>query len=401
MNTGSGTKRLSVLAALAVCVFSPLSVSQVKKSEVEQRHTKQGETDWPSYLGSPANTHYSKLAQINVSNVSQLKEVWRYDTQEKGGLETTPLMIDGVLFAYTPEQKVIALNAATGALLWTFDSQKEFAAEKVTSRAERGLAYWRQYPPRCRQHRLLPRAWRGEDPDHRPRICRCHRAGAAPDRPKHHRDRYRRSPGRGRGTAAGRDGLRGLHRRGDPGYRAEAPADEWAPISLGYTSGTTGNPKGVVCHHRGAYLNALSVAMTAGLTRQSSYLWTLPMFHCNGWCFTWAVTAVAGTHICMRRMDPALVYATIKREGVTHLCGAPVVLNMLANAPEFRQAAVRSEGFGHHRRCGAAQRHHRRDGAQRLQCHACLWAHRMLRPGAELRLARRMGRAWAWRSGPG
>lgn len=144
MNTGSGTKRLSVLAALAVCVFSPLSVSQVKKSEVEQRHTKQGETDWPSYLGSPANTHYSKLAQINVSNVSQLKEVWRYDTQEKGGLETTPLMIDGVLFAYTPEQKVIALNAATGALLWTFDSQKEFAAEKVTSRAERGLAYWRE-----------------------------------------------------------------------------------------------------------------------------------------------------------------------------------------------------------------------------------------------------------------
>jgi fatty-acyl-CoA synthase len=121
---------------------------------------------------------------------------------------------------------------------------------------------------------------------------------------------------------------------GDPSYRAEPLADEWSPISLGYTSGTTGNPKGVVCHHRGAYLNALGVAMTAGLSRQSIYLWTLPMFHCNGWCFTWAVTAVAGTHICMRRMDPALVYAAIKREGVTHLCGAPVVLNMLANAPE-------------------------------------------------------------------
>ena len=121
---------------------------------------------------------------------------------------------------------------------------------------------------------------------------------------------------------------------GDPSFRAETLADEWAPISLGYTSGTTGNPKGVVCHHRGAYLNALGVAMTAGLTRQSTYLWTLPMFHCNGWCFTWAVTAVAGTHVCMRRMDPALVYAAIKREGVTHLCGAPVVLNMLANAPD-------------------------------------------------------------------
>jgi len=121
---------------------------------------------------------------------------------------------------------------------------------------------------------------------------------------------------------------------GDPGFRAEPLADEWAPISLGYTSGTTGNPKGVVCHHRGAYLNALGVAMNAGLTRQSTYLWTLPMFHCNGWCFTWAVTAVAGTHLCLRRMDPTLVYAAIKREGVTHLCGAPVVLNMLANAPD-------------------------------------------------------------------
>ena len=121
---------------------------------------------------------------------------------------------------------------------------------------------------------------------------------------------------------------------GDPGFRAEPLADEWGPISLGYTSGTTGNPKGVVCHHRGAYLNALGVAMNAGLTRQSTYLWTLPMFHCNGWCFTWAVTAVAGTHLCLRRMDPTLVYAAIKREGVTHLCGAPVVLNMLANAPD-------------------------------------------------------------------
>ena len=191
-----------------------------------------------------------------------------------------------------------------------------------------------QYPARCRQHRLLPRAWRGEAADHRPRICRCHRAGAAADRPNHHGDRYRRSPRRGCGTAAGRDGLRGLHRHGRSLFAPRLLADEWAPISLGYTSGTTGNPKGVVCHHRGAYLNALGVAMTAGLTRQSTYLWTLPMFHCNGWCFTWAVTAVAGTHVCLRRMDPALVYAAIKREGVTHLCGAPVVLNMLANAPD-------------------------------------------------------------------
>lgn len=143
MDNESGTKGL-FLAALAVCVFSLLSLGQIKTSEIEGPPTQPGETDWPSYLGSPANTHYSKLAQINVSNVPKLKEVWRYDTREKGGLETTPLMIEGVLFAYTPEQKVIALNPATGALLWTFDSQKEFASEKVTSRAERGLAYWRE-----------------------------------------------------------------------------------------------------------------------------------------------------------------------------------------------------------------------------------------------------------------
>jgi fatty-acyl-CoA synthase len=126
---------------------------------------------------------------------------------------------------------------------------------------------------------------------------------------------------------------------GDPEFRPAPLADEWTAISLGYTSGTTGNPKGVVCHHRGAYLTSLGVAMTAGLSRQSTYLWTLPMFHCNGWVFTWAVTAAAGTHVCLRRMDPALVYAAIKREGVTHLCGAPIVLNMLANAPAAAKVA--------------------------------------------------------------
>jgi fatty-acyl-CoA synthase len=126
---------------------------------------------------------------------------------------------------------------------------------------------------------------------------------------------------------------------GDPDYEAPPLADEWSAISLGYTSGTTGNPKGVVCHHRGAHLNALGNILAVGLERQSVYLWTLPMFHCNGWTFTWAVTAVAGTHVCLRRLEPAAIYATIKREGVTHLCGAPIVLNMLANAPE--EAKVR------------------------------------------------------------
>ena len=121
---------------------------------------------------------------------------------------------------------------------------------------------------------------------------------------------------------------------GDPAYEPAPLKDEWSAISLGYTSGTTGNPKGVVCHHRGAHLTALGNIMAIGLDRHSVYLWTLPMFHCNGWTFPWAVTVAAGTHVCLRRVEPAAIYAAIKREGVTHLCGAPIVMNMLANAPE-------------------------------------------------------------------
>ncbi|MFQ5955542.1 MAG: AMP-binding protein, partial [Kiloniellales bacterium] len=112
------------------------------------------------------------------------------------------------------------------------------------------------------------------------------------------------------------------------------PADEWRACSLCYTSGTTGDPKGAVYHHRGAFLNAISDAITLGLDRDTVYLWTLPMFHCNGWCFTWAVTATAGTHVCLRRVEPAPIFALIKRHRVTHLCGAPIVLNMLVHAPE-------------------------------------------------------------------
>jgi len=122
---------------------------------------------------------------------------------------------------------------------------------------------------------------------------------------------------------------------GDPAFRWRPPADEWQAISLNYTSGTTGNPKGVVYHHRGAYLNALGDILTFGLDKRAVYLWTLPMFHCNGWSFTWGVTAASATHVCLRRVDPALIYPMIKRHGVTHMCGAPIVLNMLANAPEF------------------------------------------------------------------
>jgi len=121
---------------------------------------------------------------------------------------------------------------------------------------------------------------------------------------------------------------------GDPGFRWRPPRDEWQAITLNYTSGTTGNPKGVVYHHRGAYLNALGDVLAFGLSSRAVYLWTLPMFHCNGWSYTWAVTAAAGTHVCLRRVDPALIYPMIKRHEVTHLCGAPIVLNLLVNAPE-------------------------------------------------------------------
>jgi fatty-acyl-CoA synthase len=121
---------------------------------------------------------------------------------------------------------------------------------------------------------------------------------------------------------------------GDPDAAWAMPRDEWEPIALNYTSGTTGNPKGVVYHHRGAFLNALGNVITLGLDRHSVYLWTLPMFHCNGWTHPWAVTAVAGTHVCLRHIDPAAIFAAIAEHRVTHLSGAPIVLNLLVHAPE-------------------------------------------------------------------
>jgi fatty-acyl-CoA synthase len=125
--------------------------------------------------------------------------------------------------------------------------------------------------------------------------------------------------------------------KGTADHDWQRPVDEWDAITLSYTSGTTGNPKGVVYHHRGAYLNALSNAFAAALTSKSVYLWTLPMFHCNGWTYTWAVTAMAGTHICLRRIDSAQIFQLIADEGVTHMAGAPVILNMMANAPPMER----------------------------------------------------------------
>jgi fatty-acyl-CoA synthase len=121
---------------------------------------------------------------------------------------------------------------------------------------------------------------------------------------------------------------------GDPDHPWRLPDDEWRAISLNYTSGTTGNPKGVVYHHRGAYLEAIGNALAWGLADHPVYLWTLPMFHCNGWTMPWAMSVVAGTHVCLRKVDPALVFQAIVEHRVTHMAGAPIVLNMLANAPD-------------------------------------------------------------------
>ena len=119
---------------------------------------------------------------------------------------------------------------------------------------------------------------------------------------------------------------------GDPDFAWAPPTDEWEAIALNYTSGTTGNPKGVVYHHRGAYLNALGNALVWSMPQHPVYLWTLPMFHCNGWCFPWTVTALAGTNVCLRRVEAAAIYAALAEHCVTHLCGAPVVMNMILNA---------------------------------------------------------------------
>jgi len=127
---------------------------------------------------------------------------------------------------------------------------------------------------------------------------------------------------------------------GDPNFAWQVPADEWQAICLNYTSGTTGNPKGVVYHHRGAAINAVSNVLDWDMNKHPIYLWTLPMFHCNGWCFPWTIAARAGVNVCLRRVDAEHIFAAIKEYGVTHYCAAPIVHNLLVNAPDELKVGV-------------------------------------------------------------
>ncbi|WP_042266529.1 acyl-CoA synthetase [Paraburkholderia heleia] len=128
--------------------------------------------------------------------------------------------------------------------------------------------------------------------------------------------------------------------QGDPEFAWEPPRDEWDAIALNYTSGTTGDPKGVVYHHRGAYLNAVSNILEWDMPKHAVYLWTLPLFHCNGWCFAWTVAARAGVNVCLRKFDAKLVFDLIRSERVTHYCGAPIVQGALADAPAEYRAGI-------------------------------------------------------------
>ncbi len=147
----------------------------------------------------------------------------------------------------------------------------------------------------------------------------------------------------GEGKTLGETDYEAFIASGNPDFAWSPPIDEWEAISLNYTSGTTGNPKGVVYHHRGAHLNAVANILEWSMPRHSVYLWTLPMFHCNGWCFPWTIAANVGTHVCLRKVDPEVIFELIRAHGVTHYCGAPIVHSMLINAPEGMKQGIKQK----------------------------------------------------------
>ncbi len=144
----------------------------------------------------------------------------------------------------------------------------------------------------------------------------------------------------GPGERIGRLDYEAFVAEGSPEFAWQPPGDEWDAIALNYTSGTTGDPKGVVYHHRGAYLNAVSNILVWALPHHPVYLWTLPMFHCNGWCFPWTVAAMAGTNVCLRRVEAAAIFDAIRAHGVSHYCGAPIVHSLLVNAPDEMKRGI-------------------------------------------------------------
>ena len=140
------------------------------------------------------------------------------------------------------------------------------------------------------------------------------------------------------GTCIGEMAYEAFLASGDPGHALSLPADEWDTISINYTSGTTGNPKGVVYHHRGAFVNATANTLEWDMGMHPVYLWTLPMFHCNGWCFPWTIAAKAGANVCIRKVTAAAIYDAIADHGVTHMCGAPIVMSFIVDAGADRRA---------------------------------------------------------------
>ena len=188
-------------------------------------------------------------------------------------------------------------------------------------------------------------------------------------------------------------GYEALLAEGDPSFVYAGPEDEWDAICLNYTSGTTGNPKGVVYHHRGACLNAISNILEWDLPKHPVYLWTLPLFHCNGWCFAWTVAARAGTNVCLRKVEAKAVFDLIREHRVTHYCGAPDRPFHARQRRGGTRAEHHAPGVGDGRGRGATGRDDRSDGEHRLRPHARVRAHRGLRAGGRLREARRVAGA--------